>query len=129
MEFSLIRSDRGAFLLEASIAVAIIAVAMSGLAISLTRCADASLMLGKESRLRTALENRLAELSAENLPTGTNTLVVANGAITIEQNVQFASVRGRTKELLTGLYEIHLKAAFANDAWPPLQTTRLIYKP
>jgi tetrahydromethanopterin S-methyltransferase subunit F len=129
VELSLMRSRKGAFLFEALIAVAIVAIAMSGLAISLNRCAEASQALGRDSRLRTALENRLSELAIGSLSAGTNTFSAQNGTVEVAESIQPSSLRGRDREMLTGLYEVHLEAKLVNESWPPLQVTRVIFTP
>lgn len=129
MAFQLTGAERGAFLLEAAIAVTIAAIVITGLAVSLTRCIEAATSMDRDAKLRIALENRIAQVRQERLVNGNALFASSDDKVLIEQTISDSPIVNARADRLAGIREVHLRAFFPESDWPPLTTKIILYRP
>ena len=120
---------RASILLEVMLATMVVALCLVGLGIVLQKCLEASTVNYVDTRLRDALESRLAELQADRLQTGEQTFRYFQNEIEVVQKVEVGEFRNRENKRLPGMLKVNLVARYLRSEYTPLMTEAYVYQP
>jgi Tfp pilus assembly protein PilV len=108
-------------LIEVMLGVMIFAVGVLSLGRCVSNCVSAELARQETERARLALENRMAEVEAGEIPTDkplSDDLGDAFPGMTMKQSRIPVSAKNEKQEVITGLYEVDLEVDWTSDNQP-----------